>query len=197
MLSDGVFAIALTLLALDVRAPGAWDGRLASLLGALAPQLDAYALSAVVIGVYWLAHRRFLALVHEVDAPATVLTLVMLSLVALLPAATRLAHAFPDRPMAMVVYGALVILIGLSLAGLWAHAALIARIVHPALSGPLRWRILWLILLTPPLFLAVVTALPVRAPGMTPLALALLFLIGWRLRLWGLRRLNAPTRKYL
>lgn len=93
MLCDGVFAIAITLLGVEIIVPAADVDDLGRIWATLAPQLDAYALSFVVISVYWLAHRRFTALIRTADAPVTVLTLVMLGLVALLPAATRLAHA--------------------------------------------------------------------------------------------------------
>src|SRR5471030_2480208 len=85
MLCDGVFAIAITLPATEVRAPQAWSGDWTGLWGPLASQLDAYAMSFLVISVYWLAHRRFIAAILTVDAPVTVLTLVVLGLVALLP----------------------------------------------------------------------------------------------------------------
>src|SRR5579871_6846014 len=91
MLSDGVFAIAITLLAFGVHGPAHWKTA-ADIWSALAPQLDAYALSFLVIAIYWLAHRRFMALMARVDAPATVLNLIFLALVTLLPAATQLVH---------------------------------------------------------------------------------------------------------
>jgi len=90
MLSDGVFAIAATLLSLDVRGPAQWS-TLGELWAGLGPQLGAYVLSFLVIAVYWLAHRRFMSMVTTVDAPLTVLTLIMLGLVALLPSLTRIS----------------------------------------------------------------------------------------------------------
>ena len=195
MLSDGVFAIAITLLAFEVRGPALWDGRLASLWANLAPQLDAYALSVVVISVYWLAHRRFMATVLVVDAPTTVLTLFMLGLVALLPAATRLAHEHADHRDVMLVYGGLVISIGLSMAALWAYAALITDAVSPEVTRSVRWFAFLLMLVTPPLFLVLATALPIHSAGVVPLSLTVLFLIGWRMRLWALRRMAGAAPK--
>ena len=84
MLSDGVFAIAITLLAFDVRPPDSWNGRLESMWAALAPLLSAYSLSFLVISVYWLLHRRFLGVILRVDMMATALNLLVLGLVALL-----------------------------------------------------------------------------------------------------------------
>jgi uncharacterized membrane protein len=189
MLSDGVFAIAITLLAFNFQIPEGASVRSGDLWSALAPQLDAYALSFLVISIYWLAHRRFMAMIVTADAPVTVLNLVMLALVAILPAATRLAHM--PGPMAehMMIYGGLVVAIGVSLAALWGYAALAVDLVSPEVSRPERWFLFALILITPPLFLAL-TALPGNpGPGTIPAMLIALFLIGWRMRLWVLARL--------
>jgi uncharacterized membrane protein len=191
MLSDGVFAIAMTLLALDIRAPAA--GRLDDLWAGLAPQLDAYALSFLVISVYWLAHRRFLAMILTVDAPITVLNLVMLGLVGLLPAATRLVHASGPLPPHMLIYGALVVAIGIALAALWGYAVVAPGPVSPEVGPAERWYLFALILLAPPLLLLISSILRSPAPGAVPLLLAALFLIGWRMRQWVTRRLAQPA----
>ncbi|MEO8926255.1 MAG: TMEM175 family protein [Caulobacteraceae bacterium] len=196
MLSDGVFAIAMTLLAFDLHGPAVWDGRLASLWANLAPQLDAFALSFVVIGVYWLAHRRFMAMILTVDAPVTVLNLVVLAFVTLVPAATRLTHGYGTGSPTMLVYGALVIAIGAVLAVFWGYAALVADLVSPEIPRRVRWFLLGLMVFTPPFFLLLVMAVPRAGPGVAPLSLAILFLIGWPVRLWVLRRLapGGPAR---
>jgi uncharacterized membrane protein len=187
MLCDGVFAIAITLQAADLRGPEGWTGDLASLrLGA---QLDAYAMSFLVISIYWLAHRRFMAMVRVVDPPITVLTLIMLGLVALLPAATRLISGYAIYPASQTVYAALVVAIGLAMAAFWAYAALVAKVVYPEVNLAERWFLLALIVVTPPLFLLLTFAIPRPGRGEVPLFLAALFLIGWSMRLWVLRRL--------
>jgi uncharacterized membrane protein len=193
LLCDGVFAIAITLLAIDIRAPAGWAGDWAGLR--LGGQLDAYAMSFLVISIYWLAHRRFMAMIRIVDAPITVLTLIMLGLVALLPAATRLISTYSAHPLSQLVYGALVVAIGFAVGLLWGYATLIAKVVSPEVSVTQGWYMLALIVLTPPFFLGLTFAIPRPAPGEIPLFLAALFLIGWRMRLWVLRRLERPTRK--
>jgi uncharacterized membrane protein len=191
LLCDGVFAIAITLQAADIRVPHGWTGDWAGLQ--LGDQLNAYAMSFLVISIYWLAHRRFMAMVRIVDAPITVLTLIMLGLVALLPAATRLISGYSVFPPSRLVYGGLVVLIGLSVAVLWAYAALVAKVVSREVSFGQRWYMLFLMLVTPPFFLALTFAIPNPAPAVIPLFLAGLFLIGWPMRLLVLRRLGAPT----
>ena len=189
LLCDGVFAISITLLAADIRAPAHWTGDWAGLR--LGGQLDAYAMSFLVISAIWLAHRRFMAMTMTVDAPLTVMTLIVLGLVALLPAATRLISTYSYVfPLSRLVYAVLVVSIGLAVSLLWGYAALLARLVSPTVNAAQRWFMLALIALTPPFFLALVFAVPNPVPGENPLFLAALFLIGWRMRMWVLRRLE-------
>ena len=195
MLADGVFAIAITILAAEITPLMTHGASLADLWASLTPQLDAYALSAIVICIFWLAHRRFMAMILTVDAPLTVITLAMLALVALIPAATRLADRQHGSPYAMIIYGGLVIAIGLASAALWGYAALLANLVSGEVSKAQRWFYFVLILLTPPFFLAITGTLQRPPPGMVPLTLVALFLIGWPMRVWIARRLESAPRK--
>jgi uncharacterized membrane protein len=189
LLCDGVFAISITLLAADIRPSPHWTGDWAGLR--LGGQLDAYAMSFLVISAVWLAHRRFMAVIMTVDAPLTVLTLIVLGLVALLPAATRLISTYSSVfPLSRLVYAILVVSIGLAVSLLWGYAALVAKVASSEVSVGQRWFMLALIVLTPPFFLALVFAVPNPIPGENPLFLAALFLIGWRMRMWVLRRLE-------
>jgi uncharacterized membrane protein len=154
------------------------------------PQLDAYALSLIVISVFWLAHRRFMAMILTVDPPVTVITLVMLGLVALIPAATRLADRQHGSPDAMLIYGALMVTIGLACGAMWGYAALIADLVSKEVPKAQRWFFFILILLTPPVFLGLTAGFVRPPPGLIPATLAALFLAGWRMRLWLTRRLG-------
>ena len=193
MLSDGVFAIAITLLAAEFSMPRAWDGGWSGLWAGLAPQLDTYSMGFLVISIYWLAHRRFMAMILTVDAPVTVFNLMALGLIALVPAATRLINDHPSLPAARLVYAALVVAIGAALALMWAYAALIARRVSNEVSWPVRWFLLALIVFTPPFFLLLTMAIPSPAHGVIPLTLAGLFLLGWPMRLWVVRRLGGKS----
>jgi uncharacterized membrane protein len=188
MLSDGVFAIAATLLSLDVRGPASWHN-LSDLWAGLVPELNAYALSFLVIAVFWLAHRRFMAMVHKVDAPLTVLTLIMLGLVGLVPGVTHISIG-TTYETGMALYGALIVLIGFSMAAIWAYASLVADLVAPEVPKSARWFQLFLMAFTPPFFLFLTAEAPIRQAGWAPVILAALFLVGWRMRLWVLKRLT-------
>jgi len=193
-LSDGVFAIAATLLSLDVRGPAKWHN-LFELWAGLVPQLNAYALGYVVIAVFWLAHRRFMAMVTKVDAPMTVLNLVMLGLIGLVPGATHVSIG-ETYDTGMAVYATLIVLIGFSTAAIWGYASLIADLIPPDIPKAVRWFQLLLIAFTPPFFLFLTKAvLSPNDAGWAPVVLAALFVIGWRMRLWGLKRLGEPARR--
>jgi uncharacterized membrane protein len=108
-LSDGVFAIALTVLVLslhvDVSTP-------ASEVGAAIRQawseVYAYALSVVVIGAFWMGHHRLYARVSRADAVILWLNVVFLGLVALIPYPTDLLGRYGGESDAVALYGAVI-----------------------------------------------------------------------------------------
>lgn len=193
MLSDGVFAIAATLLSLDIHGPPEWRS-LPELWAGLVPQLSAYWLSFLVIAVFWLAHRRFMATITTVDAPLTVLTLVMLGLIGLVPGITHIG-AGRTYETGMQLYAGLIILIGFSMSAIWGYAALIARLVPPEIPDSSRWFQLLLMMLTAPLFLVLTNLAPFQSPFYPPIMLTGLFLVGWRMRVWVLKRLERNARR--
>jgi uncharacterized membrane protein len=178
MLSDGVFAIAMTLLALDVRVPAGSEAHLASLWVALKPVLSAYALSFLVISAYWLLHRRSMAVILRVDAIAAVLNLLVLGLVSLLPAGTRLASSGQAMSPGLGLYAGLVIAIGAAMACFWGYAALIGRLVSAEVGRRERWVTFLGVLLSAPLFLLLTIGGHVP-PGVVPAVLLVLFVVGW------------------
>jgi uncharacterized membrane protein len=101
--SDAVFAIALTLLIVDVGIPTVKDPTSASsMLTALeesGPHLFAFFLGFVLIARYWAAHHRFCAHLNSVDGPFIQLNLAYLALVAFLPFPTGLFGRYLDNPV--------------------------------------------------------------------------------------------------
>jgi uncharacterized membrane protein len=178
MLSDGVFAIAITLLALDVRVPAGTGDGFASLWAALKPLLSAYSLSFLVISAYWLLHRRFMSVILRVNAIASMLNLLILGLVSLLPAGTRLASSATGIGPGLMIYAGLVIAIGASVAIFWGYAALIGGLVSPEVGPRMRWIGFLGVLISAPLFLFVTIGAHVP-PGLVPAVLLVLFVAGW------------------
>ncbi len=130
LFSDAVFAIAITLLAIEIHPPEHWSG-IPHLLSLMAPKLAAYAVSFAVIGIYWVSHRRIFSRLASANGVLDTLNFVVLGLEALLPLAPEQlweqvgGQAFP-------VYVALVGAIGLSLAATWGYAAFIGKLAKPA-----------------------------------------------------------------
>lgn len=137
MLSDGVFAIAITLLALELRPPEHWSGSWSSLLEERWRAMLGFVIGFVIVGAFWFAHREIFARLRRIDMPATLLGLLILLLVTLAPAvASLLAENGPGK--AMPAYFSLITAISASQAMLWAWASFPGKLVDRAISSRAR-----------------------------------------------------------
>ncbi|URD61019.1 TMEM175 family protein [Sphingomonas sp. KRR8] len=133
MLSDGVFAIAITLLALELKVPEQWDGTLADLLRQSWRSIFAFLFGFGVVGLFWAAHRRMFAKLTAADVPLTVINLFLLCLVSLTPAvAELLATHGPAKGISY--YFALFAAIGVTQLLLWSYAVFVGRLAHSDLT---------------------------------------------------------------
>ena len=124
--SDAVFAIAITLLVLDVRLP-AIDSTmlqppLAHQLPGLMPNLFAFMLSFVVIGGYWVAHHRLFKFIDRADTRLVWINLLVLFCVVLLPLPTQIVANYGDTTLGVEIYAGAMVLTGLSIIALSAYA---------------------------------------------------------------------------
>jgi uncharacterized membrane protein len=126
--SDGVFAIAATLLAFNVKPTGEADLPFDALLGDLAPQITAFLISFIVAGIYWRNHNRLFNLLDRVDGRLNQLNMALLAAVCLMPFATGLISSFRPGAGALTLYASTIALIGAISAAQWAYVAL-----HPPL----------------------------------------------------------------
>jgi uncharacterized membrane protein len=92
--SDGVFAVAITLLALDLAVPRPGNGALTHLLAGRWPSYVAYAVSFAAIGVIWVNHHSVFRNVTEIDRPTLYLNLLLLFFVVAIPFATATVAAY-------------------------------------------------------------------------------------------------------
>jgi uncharacterized membrane protein len=127
-LSDGVIAIAITLLVLDLAVPavppasGSAAERLQALVGDQWEALLGYVVSFLVIGQYWKLHRHVFTHIDTHDKGVLWLNLLFLLFVALVPFATSVFSTYPDQ-LGVTVMGSVLALTGLSLAVLWIYAS--------------------------------------------------------------------------
>jgi uncharacterized membrane protein len=144
VLTDAVFAIAMTLLALELRPPETWDGSIAGLFGAMRVSLVAYAVSFFVVAGYWASHRRVFGFILKADGLLTMFSLLALGLVTLLPIVTRFMTEHGGNHTALSVYLGLFAAIGLANTVVWGYACLKPGLIDPAVDK--RARIFYLLL---------------------------------------------------
>jgi uncharacterized membrane protein len=146
--SDGVIAIAITLLVLDLHVPepGA-DPSLAHRLAVQWPSYAAYVVSFLTIGIIWINHTAMLRRVQSVDHSILFLNLLLLMTVALLPFTTALMAAYLKASdggnLAAVIYGGSFLLMALAFFAMQRHL-LRARVhlLHEHLTPELRHAVL-------------------------------------------------------
>lgn len=121
--SDAVFAIAITILALDLRLPGTEAEDLPGALLDLWPALFGFLISFWLIGIYWMAHHRIFHYIIAYDRGLLRINLFFLMWIVLLPFSSSLIGDYGDRQLAAIIYAAHVSIAGLSLAWLRRHAS--------------------------------------------------------------------------
>lgn len=135
-LTDGVFAIVMTLMVLDIRIPEGLDH--AGFLDAIAKIDDAiflYLLSFLVLAKSWIGHHARFNEIVRVDRVFLGISLTSLALVALVPAATNLVGDYPTEKIAAVAYCGLFFLIGVVDYWGWTYAARDNRLLAEPLTS--------------------------------------------------------------
>ena len=121
--SDAVFAIAITLLSLNLVVPPSTAAtHLGHELASIGPEYGAFAFTFLLIGLRWLTHLVQFRYIRKYDYTLLGLNLVLLSVVAFLPFASRVLAAYPSSHAASVLYAAAMALAGLISTLLWLHA---------------------------------------------------------------------------
>jgi uncharacterized membrane protein len=131
--TDGVFAIAITLLVLNFQVPDvpeARRGELGSYLGGLWGDVGAYFISFAVLGRLWLVHHRLFATLHRFDYRLMALNLGYLSLIVLVPFAAELLGDYGTETWPVVIYACVLGGAGI-LNWVMARHAVRGGLVHP------------------------------------------------------------------
>jgi uncharacterized membrane protein len=106
--TDGLFAIAMTLLVVAIGIPHLSNGDdvhdLLDGLNDLIPDIVSFAISFAVIGRYWLAHHQFVALLKAMDQKFIALNLLYLAFIAFLPFPTALLGEYFENPISIAIY---------------------------------------------------------------------------------------------
>jgi uncharacterized membrane protein len=105
--TDGVMAVAITLLVLNLEVPRVPGDELDEALVDLLPSLIAYLLSFALVGRFWIIHHRLFETLRGFDARVMTLNLTFLSLIVLVPFGTELFDRYTQEPAAAAVFGAI------------------------------------------------------------------------------------------
>ena len=171
--SDAVFAIAITLLVVDIRVPDIVTDT-AQELSADKGRIVSFAISFLVIGLFWMGHHRLFRYVTALDRGLIFFNLLFLGTIAFLPYPTALLFAGGTRQMTgPVFYAACVAVAGLMELAVWLYATHAKGLVPASVSPALRRYELGQLLPTPVVFLL---SIPVAfiAPGVAPFTWILL-----------------------
>jgi uncharacterized membrane protein len=198
-LTDGVFAVAMTLLVLDIKVPEL-DLPLATAelplkLLALWPKFLSYLISFVILGVYWVGHHIQLSFIRRADRPLLWINILFLLWVALVPFSTALLGEYAKIRIAIAIYGANLIAIGLTLALHWWYATNEARHVDPDIHPRLVRGGMKRTLMAPLIYLIAIALSFVRAElSLILYALVpILYILPGRIDIhWGAHRRDKP-----
>jgi uncharacterized membrane protein len=125
-LSDGIFAVAMTLLVLDLHVPASEvihsQGELWHSLAGAAPQLISYVMSFMTLGIFWNGQQAQLNSFSRSDRHLSWIHIAFLFAVSIMPFSTRLLAEFITYRSVLIAYWANILLLGLVLFGSWRYA---------------------------------------------------------------------------
>ncbi len=155
-LADGIFAVAMTLLVLDIKSPVNLGfeshANLIAYLATLEHSFAMYAISFMVLAIFWIAHHVLFHYVRHVDRRLLWMNMAFLLLVTFVPFSTDLLGDHGHLILPVFVYGvnllALGALLALQLRYLAAHSTLAAADLTPTATAHMQ-REIWLYALVP------------------------------------------------
>jgi uncharacterized membrane protein len=172
--SDGVYAIAITLLALQLEIPRGDHVDVWAEVVRLAPSLLAFAISFAVIGAYWVAHHRLFAVVDRYDRKLIWLNLLSLFFIVLQPFTSSLVGEHGGSGAAVAIYALSIACAGFAMTGMAAYALVGRRLCAADVSERVVKSHIWRGLVIALVFLASLVLLPL---GTTVVTLSWLALI--------------------
>jgi uncharacterized membrane protein len=139
--SDAVFAIAVTIMVLEIRVPDSLAfGSDANALMQFAALMVTYALSFVVVGILWASHHYLIFTLPNADRTTIWLNNFALFWVTTIPIVARFFGLHPTSPRAVSAYAFVIMMCTLSLSLLRAHAS---RVSHNELHRAIHRRVFW------------------------------------------------------
>ncbi len=150
--NDGIFAIAITLLILDIRLPDIpgqeIDTHFLAGLISISPQILGFVLSFFIIAMYWLSYHRFFLYIRRTDRVLVLQNILFLFFIVFMPFPTYLLGLYGSHQPIVIFYAAVVVVTSTLLAMMWRHATIDRLLVDPDLDGRIV-RFFWIRSLIP------------------------------------------------
>ena len=144
-LADGIFAIAMTILVLDLRLPETTSTDLWAQLVELRPRFATFFISFIVLGVYWFAHHQTFFFLVRVNRTIVWLNILFFMGAALIPFVASLLGAHYQDPVALSLYGAVLGLLALLGYVIWWYITRNQRFIDETLDPTLVKKVrLWI-----------------------------------------------------
>lgn len=140
--SDGVFAIVITLLVLDIRIPEEFNHSVLQEVLNLLPNILSFVCSFIIIGIYWIAHHSMLEYVSKVDRVTLWLNLFLLLTISFIPFPTSIIAQHPTDIAAIWLYSLNLIMANIAGSIFWWVSTKKENTQIKKLSNKLRYRIL-------------------------------------------------------
>ena len=175
-LSDGVFAIALTLLVVSLAVPAS-SSDLAAELWQLRPRFLSYGVSFLAIAAFWISHQRVFRYIVDVDRVFLWISLIFLLCIGFQPFPTAVLGTSGDQPLAVTLYAGTLLATSLLVLAMWLYGAGGHRLVLPDLN-PLYIRHQAMRSLVPPIVFAISIVIAQFNPNLAELSwlsIALIF----------------------
>ena len=147
--SDGIFAISITLLVLQLTIPDSPEDKLPAMLRATLHTLESWSLSFLVIGSLWVLHHQMIALIKVADTVLLWLNLLLLMCISLMPWSTDVVDTYRQEPLAIVIFSSTLGIAGLLLLAQWIYACRYGTLTADHVDERTRTRVKLLILRIP------------------------------------------------
>lgn len=138
-LSDGIFAIVMTILVFQVKVPAIWgpinNKQLWLEIEKLIPLFLSYVLSFALLFTYWRAHHFFVSIyAKNIDSKLTNINALFFMLISLVPFSASILGQFNKNELSIVIFGVHIILIGLTLYWMRVYVLYSEHIKNPEIS---------------------------------------------------------------
>lgn len=166
--SDGVFAIAITILVLGISVPEVSKEMVAQQvlsqkLFALWPKIVSYIFSFIIVGIFWVGHHIIFQYIKRADRNFFWLNILYLLFIAFIPFPAALLGQYGPQVSVVVLYGVTIFLVGFLFLGMWLYATNKRRLIDDRLD-PKRIRKATIIILLPTILYLIAIFIALKNP---------------------------------